>query len=54
MSSPLQALLDALDAKPLGADRFEARSIEYLRPRTYGGELLAQVLATAASKREGW
>ena len=48
MSSPLQTLLDALDAKPLGDDRFEARSIEYLRPRVFGGELLAQVLATAA------
>jgi len=48
MSSPLQTLLDALDAKPLGNDRFEARSIEYLRPRVFGGELLAQVLATAA------
>jgi acyl-CoA thioesterase II len=48
MSSPLQALLDALDAKPLGDDRFEARSIENLRPRVFGGELLAQVLATAA------
>ena len=45
MSSPLQTLLDA---KPLGDDRFEARSIEYLRPRVFGGELLAQVLATAA------
>jgi acyl-CoA thioesterase II len=48
MSSPLQTLLGALDAKPLGDDRFEARSIEYLRPRVFGGELLAQVLATAA------
>ncbi len=48
MSSPLQTLLEALDAKPLGDDRFEARSIEYLRPRVFGGELLAQVLATAA------
>ena len=48
MSSPLQTLLDALDAKPLGNDRFEARSIECLRPRVFGGELLAQVLATAA------
>src|SRR5436190_6586874 len=45
MSSPLQTLLDA---KPLGNDRFEASSIEYLRPRVFGGELLAQVLATAA------
>src|ERR1700674_1177219 len=48
MSSPLEALLDALYAKPLGDDRFEARSIEFLRPRVYGGDLLAQVLATAA------
>src|SRR5262245_17083430 len=48
MSSPLQTLLDALDATPLGDDRFEARSIETLRPRVFGGELLAQVLATAA------
>ena len=48
MSNPLQALLDALDAKPLGDDRFEARCIEVLRPRVFGGELLAQVLATAA------
>jgi acyl-CoA thioesterase-2 len=48
MFSPLQTLLDALDAKPLGDDCFEARSIEYLRPRVFGGELLAQVLATAA------
>ena len=45
MSSPLQTLLDA---KPLGDDRFEARSAEYLRPRVFGGELLAQALATAA------
>ena len=45
MSSPLQTLLDA---KPLGDDRFEARSIEYLRPRVFGGELLAQVLAASA------
>jgi hypothetical protein len=48
MPSPLQMLLDALDTKPLGEDRFEARSIEYLRPRVFGGELLAQVLAMAA------
>lgn len=48
MSNPLQTLLDALDAEPLGDDRFEARSIEHLRPRTFGGELLAQVLAIAA------
>src|SRR4029078_10034327 len=48
MSSPLQTLLDALDVKSLGNDRFEARSVEYLRPRVFGGELLAQVLATAA------
>jgi acyl-CoA thioesterase-2 len=48
MSSPLQMLLDALDAKPLGDDRFEARSIEHLRPRVFGGDLLAQALATAA------
>ena len=48
MSSPPQTLLDALNAMPLGEDRFEARSIEYLRPRVFGGELLAQVLATAA------
>jgi hypothetical protein len=34
MSSP-QPLLDALDAKPLGNDRFEAPSIEYLWPRTF-------------------
>src|SRR5262245_11749981 len=47
-SRPLPTLLDALDAKPLGNDRFEARSIEYFRPRVFGGELLAQVLATAA------
>jgi acyl-CoA thioesterase II len=48
MSSPLQTLLDALDPKPLGDDRFEARCVECLRPRVFGGELLAQVLATAA------
>src|SRR2546423_774213 len=36
MSSPLQTLVDALDVKPLGDDRFEARSIEYLRPRVFG------------------
>ena len=48
MSSPLHTLLDALDAKTLGDDRFEARSIEHLRPRVFGGELLAQALATAA------
>jgi acyl-CoA thioesterase-2 len=41
-------LLAALDAKRLGVDRFEACSIEHLRPRVFGGELLAQVLATAA------
>jgi acyl-CoA thioesterase-2 len=48
MSGPLQMLLEALDAKPLGDDRFEARSIEHLRPRVFGGELLAQALVTAA------
>ena len=48
MSSPLQTLLDALDAKPLGEDRFQARSIEGLRPRVFGGELLAHALAMAA------
>jgi acyl-CoA thioesterase-2 len=48
MSNPLQNLLDALDAKPLGDDRFEAQSVEALRPRVFGGELLAQVLVTAA------
>jgi acyl-CoA thioesterase-2 len=48
MSSPLQTLLDALDAKPLGEDRFQVRSIEHLRPRVFGGELLAHALAMAA------
>jgi acyl-CoA thioesterase II len=48
MSSALHTLLDALDAKPLGDDRFQARCVEYLRPRVFGGELLAQVLAAAA------
>src|SRR5262245_55367573 len=48
MSNPLQTLLDALDVNPLGADRFEARGVEYLRPRIFGGELLAQVVATSA------
>jgi acyl-CoA thioesterase len=43
-------LLDALDAKLLGDDRFEAHSIEYLRPRVFGSELLAEVLATAARR----
>ena len=48
MANPLHTLLGALDAKPLGGDRFEALSVENLRPRVFGGELLAQVLATAA------
>ncbi len=48
MSSPPRLLLDALNAKSLSEDRFEARCIEYLRPRVFGGELLAQVLVTAA------
>ena len=37
MSSPPQTLLDALNPKPLGEDRFEARSIEYLRHRVFAG-----------------
>lgn len=53
MSSPPQTLLDALDATPLGEDRFEARSFEHLRPRVFGGELIAQALATAARTVEG-
>ena len=48
MADPLQTLLGSLDARPLGDDRFEVRSVEHLRPRVFGGELLAQVLATAA------
>src|SRR5262249_34317501 len=50
MSSVLQTLLDALDAKPLGNDRFAARSIEYLRPRVFGGEPLAQGVANGGIK----
>ncbi len=52
MTDPLQTLLKALDVQPLGGDRFEARSIEHLRPRIFGGELLAQALATAARTAE--
>lgn len=48
MSNPLQTLLAALDVKPLGDGRFEARCVENLRPRAFGGDLLAQVLAVAA------
>jgi acyl-CoA thioesterase-2 len=48
MANPLQTLLDALDVRSLGDDRFEARCVENLRPRAFGGDLLAQVLAVAA------
>ena len=46
--SSLSTLLEALDLTPLGSDRYQGRSIEHLRPRMFGGELLAQVLAAAA------
>lgn len=48
MPTPLQTLLDALDLTPLDDDRYEARAVEHLRPRMFGGELLAQVLCAAA------
>lgn len=48
MSTPLQTLLDALALTPLDDDRYEGRSVEHLRPRMFGGELLAQLLSAAA------
>ena len=48
MRNPLHTLLDAIDAKPLGDDRFQVRCVEHRRPRVFGGELLAQAVAVAA------
>lgn len=43
----LRSLLAALALSPLGRDRFEARCAERARKRTFGGELLAQVVVAA-------
>ena len=48
MSTPLQVLLDALALTQIDHDRYEGRSVEQLRPRMFGGELLAQTLMAAA------
>ena len=48
MSTPLETLLDALALKQVDDDRYEGRSVERLRPRVFGGELLAQTLIAAA------
>ena len=52
-ADPLTGLLDALDLTPLDADRFEARSVERTRPRTFGGELVAQALMAAGRTATG-
>jgi acyl-CoA thioesterase-2 len=49
---PLRALLDALDLTPLADDTYEGHCVERARPRIFGGELLAQMLA-AAGRTEG-
>ena len=49
---PLRDLLDALDLIPLGDDGFEGRCVERERPRMFGGELLAQMLAAAGRTAE--
>jgi acyl-CoA thioesterase-2 len=45
---PLLTLLEALDLTQLDDDRYEGWSVERARPRTFGGELLAQVLMAAS------
>ena len=52
-TSPLKALLAALDLAHLDDDRYEGRSVERARPRIFGGELLAQTLVAAARTAPG-
>jgi acyl-CoA thioesterase-2 len=52
-TSPLKALLAALDLATLDDDRYEGRSVERARPRIFGGELLAQTLVAAARTAPG-
>jgi acyl-CoA thioesterase-2 len=51
-TAALAALLGALDLTPLDDDRYEGRSVERARPRTFGGELLAQALVAASRTAE--
>jgi acyl-CoA thioesterase-2 len=50
--APLPTLLEALDLARLDEDRYEGRSVERLRPRMFGGELLAQVVMAGARTLE--
>ena len=50
---PLRDLLDALDLAPRGDSLFEGRCVERARPRMFGGELLAQMLAAAGRTADG-
>jgi acyl-CoA thioesterase-2 len=45
---PVAALVASLDLEARGDDVFEAQSVERDRPRLFGGELLAQLLAAGA------
>jgi acyl-CoA thioesterase-2 len=52
-TSPLDALLAALDLACLDDDRYEGRCVERARPRIFGGELLAQTLVAAGRTAPG-
>ena len=52
-TDPLRALLAALDLTRRGDDCYEGIGVERLRPRTFGGELIAQALVAAARTAEG-
>jgi len=50
---PLRDLLASLHLARTGDDAFEGRCVERARPRMFGGELLAQMLAAAGRTVEG-
>ena len=52
-TDPLRALLDALDLTRRSDDCYEGHCVERLRPRTFGGELIAQSLVAAARTAVG-
>lgn len=46
-TDPVQELLDVLDLKPVGPDRFTVQPRHFGRTRLYGGQIFAQALVAA-------
>lgn len=47
LADPVQELLDVLDLKPAGLDRFTVQPRHFGRSRLYGGQIFAQALVAA-------